>query len=76
MKLYATTTSERASKGQGGNQHVLIILTVEIDGQRQEIASMTALYCKNDVIGDYYSIEVITPTNKMIVDKVKAISKK
>lgn len=26
MKLYATTTSERASKGQGGNRHLLIEL--------------------------------------------------
>ena len=27
MKLYATTTSERASKGQGGNNKIEIILT-------------------------------------------------
>lgn len=26
MKLYATTTSERASKGQGGNKHIEITL--------------------------------------------------
>lgn len=29
MKLYATTTSERASKGQGGNQYICIKLTVQ-----------------------------------------------
>lgn len=40
MKLYATTTSERASKGQGGNENLLTVFTVEIDGQRQEIAHM------------------------------------
>lgn len=28
MKLYATTTSERASKGQGGNRYLDIQLTV------------------------------------------------
>jgi len=27
MKLYATTTSERASKGQGGNKQVITVLT-------------------------------------------------
>ena len=27
MKLYATTTSERASKGQGGNEYITISLT-------------------------------------------------
>lgn len=28
MKLYATTTSERASKGQGGNEYIYIDLLV------------------------------------------------
>jgi hypothetical protein len=29
MKLYATTTSERATKGQGGNKYIVITLTDE-----------------------------------------------
>lgn len=29
MKLYATVTSERASKGQGGNKHIAITLQCE-----------------------------------------------
>lgn len=29
MKLYATTTSERASKGQGGNKEIVIDLTID-----------------------------------------------
>jgi len=29
MKLYATTTSERATKGQGGNNYISIILNDE-----------------------------------------------
>jgi len=29
MKLYATTTSERASKGQGGNEFLEVALTLE-----------------------------------------------
>lgn len=37
MKLYATATSERASKGQGGNDY----MTIEIvDGARQPILSL------------------------------------
>jgi hypothetical protein len=31
MKLYATVTSERASKGQGGNNHIVVELTVETE---------------------------------------------
>lgn len=75
MKLYATTTSERASKGQGGQKQILTVLTAEIDGQRQEIGSISAvLYC-NDVIGDYYNVEIITPTHKVITEKVKMMTK-
>lgn len=29
MKLYATVTSERASKGQGGNREIVIDLTID-----------------------------------------------
>lgn len=58
MKLYATTTSERASKGQGGNQFLKIeiideerrpILSVLIDGsdyQRMDI--------KNHISGESF----------------------
>lgn len=35
MKLYATTTSERASKGQGGNEYLEIELS--IDGGSQTV---------------------------------------
>jgi hypothetical protein len=31
MKLYATTTSERATKGQGGNKYILTQLTIDRD---------------------------------------------
>jgi hypothetical protein len=33
MKLYATTTSERATKGQGGNNYIIITLSDE-DGTK------------------------------------------
>ena len=41
MKLYATITSERASKGQGGNKYLLIELTIEND--KGEYADMGQL---------------------------------
>jgi len=37
MKLYATTTSERASKGQGGNENLWIKLEVEHDNGEREV---------------------------------------
>jgi len=35
MKLYATTTSERATKGQGGNEYLIIKIK---DESKKEIA--------------------------------------
>ncbi len=42
MKLYAQTTSDRASKGQGGNKEVTTVYTVEHDTkEREEIGTTT-----------------------------------
>lgn len=59
MKLYATTTSERASKGQGGNEHILTVITAEIDGERQEIASMSVVCTDTG-----YRFNVATPDGR------------
>ena len=41
MKLYATTTSERATKGQGGNEYLNIDIQVEqSDGVRVALCSI------------------------------------
>lgn len=40
MKLYATTTSERASKGQGGNEYIII----DINVGRNTIGQVEILY--------------------------------
>ena len=37
MKLYATTTSERASKGQGGNKRIAVEITVGEEDEKQTI---------------------------------------
>lgn len=55
MKLYATTTSERASKGQGGEW-----LDIEIIGEnRGTIGKIEARDC-----GGYYSLKLSTPYNE------------
>lgn len=38
MKLYATTTSERASKGQGGNEFIDIVI---FDSQQKPLTKIT-----------------------------------
>ena len=43
MKLYAKTTSERASKGQGGNNEIVINLTID-PILRKEIGNVVMKY--------------------------------
>lgn len=63
MKLYATTTSERASKGQGGNEFLNIELTAEIGGERVVIITIKARHNKTKE-GEYcgsFDFEIETP---------------
>lgn len=48
MKLYATTTSERASKGQGGN----VFLAIEIKDDNEEVIGVIRLKPIIDSVGD------------------------
>ena len=50
MKLYATTTSERASKGQGGNKY----LNIEI--QNEEAERIYRLNITNDVLHPFIAL--------------------
>lgn len=43
MKLYATTTSERATKGQGGNNHIKIDLFVGSTKESRQVATVTLI---------------------------------
>ena len=47
MKLYATITSERASKGQGGNNHLRLSLKVGSAKDSRDIANLTLVALKN-----------------------------
>jgi len=73
MKLYATTTSERASKGQGGNKY----LNIEIKAEGFEgIPTRTNMYrisiSKNDNDGGLYA-ELLKYSNHEIIvlDNIK-----
>ncbi len=50
MKLYATVTSERASKGQGGNKQITINLQID-PVKRKEVGNLV-MRCE----GDHYTI--------------------
>jgi hypothetical protein len=43
MKLYATTTSERASKGQGGNNKIIVNLIIDPIA-RKEVGNLVMTY--------------------------------
>ena len=51
MKLYATTTSERASKGQGGNEYLNIEITGEL---KQKLGIVSVRMVDNKYIGMYH----------------------
>ena len=65
MTLYATTTSERASEGQGGNKYLKIELIVQNDsGERIKFDNLTL---KRE--GDFFTLysqatktEIVSPT--------------
>ena len=78
MKLYATTTSERASKGQGGNE----FLTIEIKAEGFEgIPTRSNLYrislSKNDNDGGLYA-ELMKYSNHevIVLDNIKGKKQK
>ena len=53
MKLYATTTSERASKGQGGNEY----LEIEVKNERKEIILELMIENHNGLLGLSYFLD-------------------
>jgi len=61
MKLYATTTSERASKGQGGNKRLDTIIT---DANRNEIVKILIQINEDDTIALQYWDNTTSRGNK------------
>lgn len=48
MKLYSTVRSERAEKGQGGNQFVRSVFTIEHDTKEREVIATTEITREGD----------------------------
>lgn len=72
MKLYATVTSERASKGQGGNSHIDIDITVD-DKLQEKACKIVVSYDKHEGIDiyyvDYYEPDAEYGTNLLTLEK-------
>lgn len=66
MKLYATVTSERASKGQGGNKQVTIELAFECYG-RQPFGRIVMTHNDGDYEAYFYPIGDVTNTGGRIL---------
>lgn len=76
MKLYATTISERASKGQGGNKKVIINLKID-PKKRKEIGNLVMTY--DDIDGYqviYYPINENCKEQKVNSGKVELYKEK
>lgn len=54
MKLYATTTSERAEKGQGGNEY----LQIKVLDDNKKSVILLSIKPKNDSIGELIDVRI------------------
>lgn len=78
MKLYATTTSERATKGQGGNDFLEIEITAEgFEGIPTRANLYRLSISKNDNNGGLYA-ELLKYSNHevIVLDNIKGKSQK
>lgn len=66
MKLYASTRSERAEKGQGGNQFVTTVYTVEHDNKEREEVARTTITKE----GDKYQVRHVPVTGEDVVTRI------
>lgn len=65
MKLYATTTSERAKKGQGGNKYIEVIIN---DEQKENICQVLVEYREEEI---YVEFTNYSSGEKYIFSKAK-----
>lgn len=72
MKLYAKTTSERATKGQGGNKYLEIDITTENGGKISSIK----VYPNTEARPDSGMMVIILPSGKTIRHEFEIKGKK
>lgn len=79
MKLYATVSSERASKGQGGNEY----LAIQVQNEKQEKV-LTILYSADGlgkmylskVFGEFHAIrELALKTDEEYMNELQKLEK-
>lgn len=74
MKLYATITSERASKGQGGNEFIESIITID-EGKRKAVhiqvwIEKEKIFLKyNDCMGNELYEDLSLNDNTLLINK-------
>ena len=68
-KLYATSTSEKASKGQGGNKHLTTVYTGEDGYKFLEVGMSIPTASTNHAI-----VTIKDATGKVVFDRVLKIS--
>jgi len=76
MKLYSTITSERASKGQGGNKYIEIVLLQEINGKRVNVGKVVMEQGKVHFLYNQISDDVIVTLNGSRINEKKGKQRK
>ena len=76
MKLYATTTSERATKGQGGNKRLAVEITVGEEDEKQTIL-YASVECEESETENVYRLwNGDIQADKIIIPKTKGKKQK
>lgn len=76
MKLYATTTSERATKGQGGNNHIKVDLFVGSTADSRQVATVTLVALSNGGYELFYWNKETDKTSCLQTGEIKAKKQK
>jgi len=63
MRLYATTTSERASKGQGGNDYLLISI---LNDKKDTVLQLHVTSAQDHLRGDHLNFYLYNPLAEYI----------
>lgn len=79
MKLYGTITSERATKGQGGNEYIAINLKDEAQNTFVEVRAIpdgtsarVSVWVKDKLQTTYYNVQTETKGKKEKGEKAEA----
>lgn len=70
MKIYGTTESDRATKGQGGNRFVRTVFTIEHDNkEREEVATTEVVRTGEEYIVRHIPVNGDATTHRVPIRK-------